>query len=87
MRWNLRGSGLFSQSNTTNFVSRGMASTSARSGDKKDIWSSHTAASLGGGQVNDNGKVKEMGRARQVALSEPRALILNPEGPQTAFWV
>ncbi|XP_031244214.1 putative protein T-ENOL isoform X2 [Mastomys coucha] len=27
-----------------------MASTSARSGDKKDIWSSHTAASLGGGQ-------------------------------------
>lgn len=70
MRWNLRGSGLVSQSNTI-FVSRGMASTSARSGDKKDIWPSQAAASLGGGQVNDNGKVKEMGRARQVAPSEP----------------
>jgi hypothetical protein len=70
VRRNLRGCGLASQSNK-NFVSRRMASTSARSGDKKDIRSSQAAASLGGGQVNDNGKVKEMGRARQGALSEP----------------
>lgn len=62
VRQNLRGCGLVPKSNT-NFVSRGMASTSARSGDKKDIRSSQAAASLGGGQVNSNGKVKEMGKS------------------------